>query len=135
MTRQRKLKPSTGRRTEPSRSDLTSVLPLTHIAYHILLSLATESRHGYGIIKHVAERTQGRVALEAGTLYAAIKRMKDEAWIEEAPSDPGADSRRRTYAITDLGRDVLRAESQRLEAMVELAREADVLPAATRVKA
>lgn len=111
------------------------MLPLTHVAYHVLLALARENRHGYGIIKHVAESTRGQVELEAGTLYAAIKRMKDEGWIEDAPSRPGTDPRRRTYAIAEFGREVLLAESRRLEAMVELARDADVLPEAKRAKA
>lgn len=112
-----------------------AALPLTHVAYHVLLALATENRHGYGIIKHVAELTDGQVELEAGTLYAAIKRMKDEGWVEEAPTLPGEDARRRTYALADFGRRVLRAESRRLAAMVELARNADVLPRIRRAKA
>ena len=107
----------------------TTALPLTHVAYHVLVALATGNLHGYGIIKHIAAQTDGRVELEAGTLYAAIKRMKEERWLEEAPAVPGADSRRRTYAITELGGAVLHAESRRLEAMVELARKARVLPA------
>lgn len=110
------------------RSDPDSAGPLTHVVYHILLALATGNRHGYGIVKHVSERTQGRLTLEAGTLYAAIKRMKDQEWIEEAPREAGADSRRRIYAITGLGRRVLLAESRRLEDLVQLAREASVLP-------
>jgi len=119
----------------PRSTDPDSALPLTHVAYHILLALATNNRHGYGIIKHVAARTGGRVELEAGTLYAAIKRMKDEGWIEDAPTLMGADSRRRTYAISEFGREVLLAESLRLEAMVELARDAEVLPESRKVSA
>ena len=104
--------------------------PLTHVSYHVLLILAAGNRHGYGIIKHVADLTEGRVELEAGTLYHAIKRMKEDGWIQDAPSAPGSDARRRTYAITALGRRVLEHESRRLEAMVQLARAAKVLPAA-----
>ncbi len=114
---------------------IADALPLTHVAYHVLVALATKNRHGYSIIKHVAECTDGRVELEAGTLYAAIKRMRDEGWIEEATPLPGTDSRRRTYSLTEWGRKVLRAESRRLESMVELARQARVLPTRKRVKA
>lgn len=114
--------------TDRSPRDPVSALPLTHVVYYVLLALATENRHGYGIIKDIVDRTRGRVELEAGTLYAAIKRMKDDGLIEGAPPRRGEDARRRTYALTAFGREVLRAESRRLESMVELAREANVLP-------
>ena len=115
--------------------DPRDLLPLTHIVYHVLLSLSVVSRHGYGIIKDVADRTRGEVDIEAGTLYAAIKRMRDEGLLEEVAPPPGADARRRYYAITNFGRDAALAESRRLESLVALARDARVLPAASRAKA
>lgn len=108
--------------------DPQSFLPLTHVVYHILLSLSGAERHGYGIIKDVARRTDGRLELEAGTLYAAVKRLRDDGLIEEAEGPPDTDARRRYYGLTPLGRTVLRAESERLEELVELARTARVLP-------
>lgn len=104
-------------------------LPLTHVVYHVLLSLARGSAHGYGIIKDVEEHTRGGLVLEAGTLYAAIKRLRDDGLIAEGETPVNADARRRYYALTELGRDVLRAESERLLELVELARGARVLPA------
>jgi DNA-binding PadR family transcriptional regulator len=103
-------------------------LPLTHVVYHVLLSLAGSSRHGYGIIKDVEERTGGRLVLEAGTLYAAIKRLRDDGLLEERAAPADADARRRYYGLTGLGAEVLRAESLRLEELVELARGAHILP-------
>lgn len=103
-------------------------LPLTHVVYHILLSLSRQARHGYGIIKDVEARTSGRLQLEAGTLYAAIKRLREDGAIAEEEAPPGADRRRRYYGITELGREVLRAESERLAELVEMARDARVLP-------
>ncbi len=104
-----------------------SLLPLTHIAHHVLLSLTGGEKHAYAIIKDVAARTVGQVELGAGTLYAAIKRMRDDGLVTEVEAPLGADARRRYCAATPFGRPVLRAESLRLEAMVELAREAKVL--------
>ncbi|UCG89400.1 MAG: helix-turn-helix transcriptional regulator [Gemmatimonadota bacterium] len=89
-------------------------------------------KHGYAIIKDVAARTKGRLELEAGTLYAAIKRMRDEKLITEVAAPTGTDTRRRCYSITPFGRNVLREESLRLEAMVELARHAKVLSPSPR---
>jgi DNA-binding PadR family transcriptional regulator len=103
-------------------------LPLTHVVYHVLLSLSTEKRHGYGIIKDVEARTGGKLELEAGTLYAAIKRLRDEALITEAPTPAGTDARRRYYALTALGRGVIEAESVRLAEMVAFARDAQLIP-------
>jgi len=105
-------------------------LPLTHVVYHLLLSLAGDERHGYGIIKDVARRTDGRLELEAGTLYAAIKRLRDDGLIAEVEGPEGADARRRYYALTEVGREVLLAECRRLEELVELARAERLLPAA-----
>ncbi len=103
-------------------------IPLTHVAYHVLLALTDQPRHGYGIIKHVEERTNGRLELEAGTLYAAIKRMRDDTLITEAKAPSGTDSRRRYYGLTPFGERVLRAESLRLAELVALARDAQVIP-------
>lgn len=103
-------------------------LPLTHVVYFVLLSLSEAPRHGYGIIKDVADRTGGRLELEAGTLYAAIKRLRDDGLIEETEGPPDTDARRRYYGLTPVGRRVLRAESERLAELVELARAARVLP-------
>lgn len=116
-------------RSDPDRF-VDDLLPLTHVVYYVLLSLSDSARHGYGVIKDVAERTDGRLELEAGTLYAAIKRLRDDGWIDETRAPETADARRRYYELTPLGREVLRAESERLEMMVELARRARVLPGA-----
>lgn len=112
-----------------------SAAPLTHVVYHVLLSLVAGAKHGYGIIKDVAERTDGGLELEAGTLYAAVKRLRDEGWIEEQAAPAGTDARRRYYGITREGRRVLRMESERLAELVELARQARVLPSAPEARA
>jgi len=111
--------------------DPLAMLPLTSLTYHVLLALADAPRHGYGIIKEVEERTGGAMVLETGTLYAAIKRIREDALIEvvsktELPSDE--DSRRRTYRLTSFGLQVLKAESARLADLVGIAAEKNVLP-------
>ena len=110
----------------PSNPD--QFIPLTHVAYHVLLALSDQSRHGYGIIKHVEERTNGRLELEAGTLYAAIKRLRDDTLITEAEAPAGTDSRRRYYRLSPFGSRVLKAESVRLAELVALARDAQLIP-------
>ena len=102
-----------------------SMLPLPAATLHILLAVADADRHGYAIIQEVAARTGGEVTLSAGTLYRSIQRMVELDLIEETDTRPSADlddERRRYYRITSFGRNVARAEVERLQALVKLAR-------------
>ena len=96
----------------------------------ILLALADEERHGYGIMNEVLERTGGRTRLWPGVLYGALKQMVNEGLIVETDHPEGApDDRRerRFYTITPVGRRGLRDEIRKLEEVVEAARRKNVL--------
>jgi DNA-binding PadR family transcriptional regulator len=100
------------------------LLPLTPAVLHILLALADEERHGYGIMREVQERTGGQTRLGPGTLYGSIKRMLADDLIEESDERPDPamdDQRRRYYRITDFGRSVAGAEAERLQSLVSAA--------------
>jgi DNA-binding PadR family transcriptional regulator len=106
------------------------LLPLTPAVLHILLALADEERHGYGVMKEVEDRTEGEVRLGPGTLYGSIKRMLAGGLIEESDERPDPDlddQRRRYYRITDFGRRVAGAEAERLAGLVNTAREKRLL--------
>ena len=66
----------------PFRSS-DSALPLTPIAFEILLALAGEDRHGYAILQAVETRLKGRLPLRTGTLYRALARLVEDGFIEE----------------------------------------------------
>lgn len=104
--------------------DPAGQLPLTAALFHVLVSLADEERHGYAIVKAVAARTDGAVALGTGTLYAIIKRALAEGLVVESARRPDKDDdpRRRYYRLTPFGRRVVAAETERLERMVAAAR-------------
>lgn len=104
--------------------DLESQLPLTETTFFILLSMATVSRHGYAILKDVAELSDNRIRLSAGTLYGALARLLEQGWIERLNSDePDETGRpRKEYQLTGLGRQILTAETQRLQTLIGLAR-------------
>lgn len=87
---------------------------LTEQMYYVLLSLWEGPRHGYGIMQDVAERTQGRVNVGAGTLYALLARFGAEDLIVL----DSLDDTRKTYRLTDKGRQVLREEFRRLRRQV-----------------
>jgi DNA-binding PadR family transcriptional regulator len=105
--------------------DPASLLPLTPVVLNVLLALADEERHGYGIMLEVRERTEGRMQLGPGTLYGAIKRLKEGGVIEEGGEgldDVAEDERRRYYRLTDFGSKVLTAEIARLDSLIRAAR-------------
>ena len=105
-------------------------LPLTPAVFHILLALADGERHGYGIMREIAERTQGTVRMGPGTLYGTIARMLGDGLIavaDERPDPAHDDERRRYYRLTELGRRVASAEALRLEQLVRLAHSKRVL--------
>jgi DNA-binding PadR family transcriptional regulator len=102
-------------------------LPLTPALLHVLLSLADGPKHGYAILKEVAERTGGRVELSTGTLYGIIKRLLADDLIAESAA--GSDARRRAYRLTPFGRKVAAAETARLGEIVATARLKRLLPA------
>jgi DNA-binding PadR family transcriptional regulator len=93
--------------------------------FHILMAVAEEDRHGYGIIQDVAARTGGQLKLSAGTLYRSIQRMLEQGLVietEERPDPEFDDERRRYYRITPLGAAVAKAEATRMAKMVKWAR-------------
>ena len=105
--------------------DPQAFLPLKTNWFHILLSLAAEEQHGYGIMQEVLNRTGGKVHLWPATLYGTLARLIDAELIQESEERPAADlddARRRYYKLTRLGRQVLDLESQRLEELVNVMR-------------
>ena len=116
------------------RLDPEKLLPVTSSVFHILLALSDGDLHGYGIMQEVAEHTAGQIRLGPGTLYGAIKRLLSSGLIVETDRRPDAeldDERRRYYRLTDFGRQVLKAEAQRISRMVSVAQRKRLLPKQT----
>lgn len=109
-----------------------SFLPLTPVAFEILLALADGERHGYSILQEVEMRSGGTVSLHAGTLYRALARLLENDLIEEPTTSPdpsSEDQRRRYYRLTTRGIAVARAEVGRLEGQLSAARTRRLLKA------
>ena len=111
--------------TEPSQPD--SFLPLRPLVFSILLLLKKEKLHGYSIMKKVNDNAGKRVILGPGTLYRTLKEMRDSRLIEhaESPRSGANDERRSYYALTPLGRRVVRAEATRIGRLLQ---EAHLMP-------
>ena len=109
----------------PRKPDPDQFLPLAPDALLILLALAAAPLHGYGIIRDVEARSDGKVVLQTGALYRMLRRLLTDRLIDECPRPAGAtsdDERRRYYTVTDFGRTVLQAEVARMSRLVRAAR-------------
>ena len=113
---------------KPQPQSAPEATSLTPAQFHILVTLAEGSRHGYGIMQEVAERTEGEVELGPGTLYRSIRQLLDRGLLEEAEdaTAPASDSGppRRSYVITKRGKAVAEEETRRLRTLVRWADEA-----------
>jgi DNA-binding PadR family transcriptional regulator len=113
---------------------LNPYLPLTSAALYILLALAGDELHGYGIMQEIARQSQGIYKIGPGTMYDNLQKLTQAGWVQELGARRGDDDpRRRYYRLTDAGRDVLRAETARLTQVVRAARSRLRLPSPSRV--
>ena len=100
------------------------MLPLKPQDYHILFVLLDGERHGYGMVKEIERQTGGQVRLEAGNLYRSVRRLIKQGLIVESdrrPAPESDDERRRYYGVTDFGRQVVDAETDRMRNVVAAA--------------
>jgi DNA-binding PadR family transcriptional regulator len=101
---------------------------LSELSFHILLALADGPSHGYAIGKDVEERSGGRLDPATGALYQALRRLTDDRLISPVDGPSDADSRRKYFELTPLGRRAAAAEAQRLDAIVRVARKRKLFP-------
>lgn len=105
--------------------EIFDLLPLREPTFFILLSLADGEKHGYAILKDVAEMSNSKVTLSTGTLYEALARLLDQSLIERVTdeSNAGAESShpgrpRKAYRLTPKGERVVKAEIARLQTLI-----------------
>jgi DNA-binding PadR family transcriptional regulator len=94
------------------------------VDFHIMLALADEERHGYAIMVHVEELTDGELRMGPGTLYTSIERLLAAGMISESGERPDPemdDQRRQYYRLTKTGAKVLAAEIRRKERLLKSA--------------
>jgi DNA-binding PadR family transcriptional regulator len=105
------------------KDDLAPFLPLSPATLHILLALASEDRHGYGIMQEVARQSEGQYKLGPGTLYDNLQKLMDGGLVKEATRrSANEDPRRRYYRLTAFGRRVLSADLVRLKGVLREAK-------------
>ena len=88
--------------------------PMTEAMYYVLLALIRPD-HGYGLMQRIRELTRGRVVMGPGTLYGLLTKLQKIGYIELDRQD----ERRKTYLITEKGKQALLEEYKRLKQLVE----------------
>lgn len=105
-------------------------IPLTPLSLHILMALRQGARHGYAIGASIGETSEGSLRPTTGSLYQALKRLRDEALLERVPAPDGERSGgppRLYFRLTRLGREVAALEAARLDRLLTFAREAKLI--------
>jgi DNA-binding PadR family transcriptional regulator len=105
-----------------TRRAVDAFLPLKPVDLELLLALASEERHGYGLVQEIAAHTHGLIVLDPGNLYRVIKRLLADGLVAEVPARSASNDggeRRRYYCLTPLGGRVLAAELGRLQTLLD----------------
>lgn len=105
------------------KTDPKAAPPLSTAALYILLALASEDMHGYGIIQEINRQSEGSYRIGPGTLYDNLKKLMDQKLVADAPrSSRAKDDDRRFYRLTGAGKAALSSEIERLQGIVVEAR-------------
>jgi DNA-binding PadR family transcriptional regulator len=100
-------------------TNTNNFLPLQEPTLYILLSLRGGEKHGYAILKDIAELSGKRVMLSTGTLYGAIYRLLDQGLIEQTESMDGSRGKK-AYRLTHSGLEVFDAEVGRMKHLLHV---------------
>jgi DNA-binding PadR family transcriptional regulator len=94
--------------------------PLTEPVLLILMSLADKPRHGYALMKDIETLSGGRVRMTTGTLYGALRRLLEDAWIERFDQEDTS-REKQAYRLTPSGRKQMAAELERMKQITRAA--------------
>jgi len=82
------------------------------------MAALTQPRHGYAIMNLIEERTQGIISIGPASMYTIIKKLLKHEWIYLYD---GSNLRRKTYLLTEKGKEVLEADVKLRKLMIQLA--------------
>ena len=93
-------------------------VPMTETGFYILFCLQQE-RHGYSITQKDKELTEGQLSISPGTMYGTLAKMEKDGLIAFVREE----EKRKLYSITELGRQILELEIQRIERLYRNSKE------------
>jgi DNA-binding PadR family transcriptional regulator len=93
-------------------------VPMTETAFYILFCLQ-KPNHGYGIVQMVEKMTEGKIRLAPGTMYGSLSKMEKDGVIQFTKEE----DKRKIYEITELGREILKIELNRITRLYKITQE------------
>ena len=103
----------------PAAPSNISVRPKKGSAELLILSLVEDqARHGYDIARLIEVRSKGALSFHAASLYPLLYRLEKRQWIKGRWVEKAGERRRRMYAITPSGRDMLARQRDGWQAFV-----------------
>jgi DNA-binding PadR family transcriptional regulator len=103
-----------------TQPDAVENKPLTEPVLLILMSLAAKPRHGYALIRDIEELSAGRVRVSTGTLYGALRRLLEDAWIERFDQEDTSRDKQ-AYRLTAAGWKQMQIELDRMKQLTRAA--------------
>jgi transcriptional regulator len=76
--------------------------------------------HGYGIARRIEQLSEDLIALNQGTIYAALLRLQQKRWISARWGTSENNRRAKFYAITRAGKKQLQSEAQNWDRMASV---------------
>lgn len=86
---------------------------LTDSTYYILLTLV-RPMHGYGIMQEIKELSNDKIDIGPASLYTILKKLQDGELIKLDSNE----DRRKTYILTDKGKELIKKDIERRKLMV-----------------
>ena len=93
-------------------------VPMTETGFYILFCLQKE-RHGYSITQKVKDLTEGQLSISPGTMYGTLAKMEKDGLIAFVREE----EKRKLYSITELGKQILELEIQRIKRLYRNSKE------------
>lgn len=97
-----------------------SMESLTETMFYVLMAFCKGAMCGIDVAEFIEQRTKGRILIGPATLYTILGKFEKEKYIKEIQ----VEGRKRTYEITEQGRNAYQEEVARLKQCVEDAKAA-----------
>jgi len=76
----------------------------------ILKTIEREAKHGWAIAKEIQQTSSEELQIQQGSLYPALHRLEQQAWIKAEWRESGTGRQAKFYSLTKAGRKQMERE-------------------------